>query len=158
MPRLPVASDRFQYFSAWGAELHIPSSSAKQWIIPQSVQIIVAGILGLSSFFCEESPRYLCKEGKWDEAKETLGRLRKLPPNDGTVLLEISGIWDQLQNERGILNSKSWSWAIALKELLLVKSNQKRVLFVVSEQILAQWSGANSVTSKCTLKDHYTQS
>ncbi|KAK9851223.1 hypothetical protein MYU51_010925 [Penicillium brevicompactum] len=133
------------YFSAWGASLHIPSTSARQWIIPQSVQIIVAGILFLSSFLCEESPRYLGKIGDWEKAKQALGGLWSLPAEHPDVVAEIQGIRMQLSSDYD--QSMSKSWIKTVKELLTVKENQRRMCLVISAQILAQWSGANSLTT-----------
>ncbi|CAI7637003.1 unnamed protein product [Penicillium bialowiezense] len=133
------------YFSAWGASLHISSTSARQWIIPQSVQIIVAGILFLSSFLCQESPRYLGKTGDWEKAKHALGGLWGLSPEHPDVLTEIQGIKMQLSSDYD--QSISRSWMKTVKELLMVKENQRRMGFVISAQILAQWSGANSLTT-----------
>ncbi|KAJ5683121.1 hypothetical protein N7462_006286 [Penicillium macrosclerotiorum] len=133
------------YFAAWGAALHISNDTAKQWIIPQSIQIVVAGVLGLSSFLCEESPRHLCRIGKPDLAKRALGRLWSLPKDHGEILMEMQGIRSQIETEQG---STAWrSWKSSLKELLVVKSNRNKLLFVASGQILSQWSGANSMTT-----------
>ncbi|KAJ5096203.1 hypothetical protein NUU61_005559 [Penicillium alfredii] len=133
------------YYAAWGAALHIPNNSAKQWIIPQSIQIMVAGILGIASFLCEESPRFLCKVGDWEEARHALGRLRGHPAEHPEVTLELEGIHAQLEAEQEYQTARSW--VAVIKELLLVRANQNRLLFVVSEQILSQWSGANSITT-----------
>ena len=127
------------------ASLHISDTSAKQWIIPQSIQIIVAGLLLLLSFLCEESPRYLCKVGDRGKARRSLGRLWNLPRENDMVSSEIESIQSQLNAEQE--QATGQSWATALKELLMVVSNQRRFLFVLSEQILSQWSGANSITS-----------
>lgn len=134
-----------QYFSGWGAAVHMPNTSARQWIVPQSIQIIVAGILGLSSFLCEESPRHLCKAGRWDQARHALSRLWGLPTDHGEIKSALDGIHSQLETEHGVTGYEAW--LSSLKELLLVKSNQKRLLFVASEQVLSQWSGASSITS-----------
>ncbi|KAJ5890726.1 uncharacterized protein N7473_006954 [Penicillium subrubescens] len=136
---------RVGYFSSWGAALHISDSTARQWTVPQSIQIIVAGGLGLSSFLCEESPRRLCKAGKSDQARRALGRLWGLPVDHEDISSEIASIYSQLEafQESSIYKS----WVSSLKELLAVRTNQKRVLFVFSEQILSQWSGANSITT-----------
>ncbi|KAJ5747998.1 uncharacterized protein N7511_009694 [Penicillium nucicola] len=133
------------YFSAWGASLHISNSSAKQWIIPQSIQIIAAGLLFLSSFLCEESPRYLCKIGNWQKAKKALGSLWSLPALHPDVMNVIEEIHRDLETDQNQIMKHSWLRAI--KELLTVKSNQQRLLFVLSAQVLAQWSGANSITT-----------
>lgn len=47
--------------------------------------------------------------------------------------------------------SNGQSWLSALRELFLVTANQKRLLFVISEQLVSQWSGANSITSASIL-------
>ncbi|OGE48674.1 hypothetical protein PENARI_c026G03437 [Penicillium arizonense] len=133
------------YFSALGASLHISNDSAKQWIIPQSIQIIVAGILFLSSFLCEESPRYLCKIGDWHKAKEALGSLWSLPALHPDIMTVIEGIQDELETDQN--QTMRQSWFKSIMELLTIKSNQQSLLFVVSAQILAQWSGANSITT-----------
>lgn len=131
--------------------MHVSNTSPKQWIVPQSIQIIVAGILGLSTFLCEESPRHLCKVGKWDQARHTLGRLWGLPTDHDEISSEINGIKSQLEVEHEAAGYKAW--VLSLKELLLVKTNQKRLLFVISEQVLSQWSGASSITSMFSQAD-----
>lgn len=136
----------FQYFSAWGASLHIPNTTARQWIIPQSIQIIVAGLLILSSFLCEESPRFLGKTGHWEKANLALGSLWGLPADNPEVVTEIQGM--QIQLNTDYTSSMRGSWFKTVKELLTVRDNQRRILFVISSQVLAQWSGANSLTSK----------
>ncbi|CAG8390631.1 unnamed protein product [Penicillium salamii] len=133
------------YFSAWGASLHIPNTTARQWIIPQSVQIIVAGLLILSSFLCEESPRFLGKTGHWEKANLALGSLWGLPADNPEVVTEIQGM--QIQLSTDYAPSMSGSWLKTVKELLTVRDNQRRILFVISSQVLAQWSGANSLTT-----------
>lgn len=116
---------------------------------------MVAGILLLSSFPCEESPRYLYKIGDEQKANQSLAMLWGLLPEDPLVCSEMESIQRQLSTEQ---EQTGRSWISALKELFLVVSNQKRLLFVLSEQILSQWSGANSITSMfCLLPiDIYT--
>lgn len=114
-------------------------------MIPQSIQIIVAGLLLLLSFLCEESPRYLCKIGEEEKARRSLGRLWNLPREHHTVFSEMESIQNQLNIEQQQAFGRSWITALA--ELFTVVANQKRLLFVLSEQILSQWSGANSITS-----------
>ncbi|RJE21953.1 Sugar and other transporter [Aspergillus sclerotialis] len=133
------------YFSAWGASLHISNSSSKQWIIPQSIQIIVAGTLCLLSYPCEESPRYLCKVGKDEKARISLEKLWNLPGGHESISSEMDSIQRQLHIEQE--QSSGQSWFSALRELILVADNQKRLLFVLSEQLVSQWSGATSVTT-----------
>lgn len=57
----------------------------------------------------------------------------------------IEGIQEELETDQN--QTMRQSWLKSIKELLTIKSNQQRLLFMVSAQILAQWSGANSITS-----------
>lgn len=57
----------------------------------------------------------------------------------------MESIQSQLNTEQEHVIGQSWITAV--KELFMVVSNQKRLLFVLSAQILSQWSGANSITS-----------
>jgi len=129
--------------------LHISNSSAKQWIIPQSIQIIVAGALLLLSYLCEESPRYLCKVGQDEKARISLEKLWGLSGGHELISSEMDSVQRQLHIEQEQSNGQSW--LSALRELFLVTANQKRLLFVISEQLVSQWSGANSITSASIL-------
>ncbi|KAB8077965.1 major facilitator superfamily domain-containing protein [Aspergillus leporis] len=73
------------YFSTWGITKLISDSSSSQWIIPQSIQIIVAGIILFASLACEESPRYLFKAGRSADGTRALSRLWKPTPDDPRV-------------------------------------------------------------------------
>ncbi|KAJ1713100.1 quinate permease [Aspergillus flavus] len=133
------------YFSSWGTTMHISNNSSKQWIIPQSVQIMVAGILLLSSFSCEESPRYLCKAGRFAEGTRALSRLWNLPIHDPRIQREFEGILNQLGDTPA--GTSIQRLGRALKQLVTDKSNPSRLAFLAITQLLSQWSGATSVTT-----------
>ncbi|KAF7623431.1 hypothetical protein AFLA_000024, partial [Aspergillus flavus NRRL3357] len=133
------------YFSSWGTTMHISNNSSKQWIIPQSVQIMVAGILLLSSFSCEESPRYLCKAGRFAEGTRALSRLWNLPIHDPRIQREFEGILNQLGDTPA--GTSIQCLGRALKQLVTDKSNPSRLAFLAITQLLSQWSGATSVTT-----------
>lgn len=105
----------------------------------------MAGFLILLSFFCEESPRHLCRVGKQDQARRALAKIWGLPDEHHEISTEMDGIQAQLDNEEG--NSLYRVWVNSLKTLFLSRSNIKRLLYLISAQILSQWSGANSLTS-----------
>ena len=46
--------------------------STEQWRIPVGLQLIPAGILGFGMIVCKESPRFLAKRGRYDEALKNL--------------------------------------------------------------------------------------
>ncbi|KAI9040309.1 quinate permease [Aspergillus affinis] len=133
------------YFSIWGASIHIPDWSSKQWIIPHSVQIMWAGLLLIFSIFCEESPRYMCKKGRQDNAAKTLGSLWNLSAFDPAVQDEINSAQRQLEEEYG--HSSARSFLGTAKSLFTTKENLKRIAFIFTLQCLIQWSGPTSITT-----------
>lgn len=105
----------------------------------------MAGLLILVSFFCEESPRHLCRVGKRDQARMALAKIWGLPDEHFEISTEMNGIQAQIDSEQG--SPLYRIWIDSLKTLFLSRSNVRRLLYLISAQILSQWSGANSLTS-----------
>ncbi|OAX84898.1 hypothetical protein ACJ72_00720 [Emergomyces africanus] len=132
------------YFASWGSSIHISNNSAKQWIVPTTLHIIFAGIIFILSFTVYESPRYMLKVNKKDQALETMSTLRNLPPDHPYVQTEMMDIQDQLEREReSTLGSHFFG---PLRELFTLPSNRYRIMIGLMSQLLSQWSGANSIT------------
>ncbi|GAO19178.1 uncharacterized protein UV8b_00543 [Ustilaginoidea virens] len=132
------------YFTNYGARIHISNSSHNQWLIPTSLHIIMAGIIFLLTFAQVESPRFLVKQAKSQEATQVMARLRQQPADSEYVVREISYIQAALDHE--LEATKGVGWAGKLKEMFLVKSNLYRVYLATMVQLLSQWSGAGSIT------------
>jgi len=132
------------YFATWGSSLHISSATDAQWLVPNSMHLMFAGIIFTLSLFCRESPRWLVKVGRHEEALENLSLLRQLPADHPYVSSEIIDINDQLNREREATMGTSWMGPV--KELFKSKANLYRLHLSVFSQILSQWSGANSIT------------
>jgi len=103
-----------------------------------------AGIIFTLSFFARESPRWLIKVGRHEEALENLSLLRQLPPDHSYVQSEIIDINDQLDREREATMGTTWLGPI--RELFATKANLYRIQLSIMSQLLSQWSGANSIT------------
>ncbi|KEP48041.1 sugar porter (SP) family MFS transporter [Rhizoctonia solani 123E] len=82
----------------FGVSKHI-SISAKQWHIPIAIQFIPGGVLFISSMFLQETPRWLYKVGKREEAVTTLAWIRNLPTDNVYVQEEYALIGVQLDRE-----------------------------------------------------------
>ncbi|KAJ4373131.1 hypothetical protein N0V83_003422 [Neocucurbitaria cava] len=132
------------YFASWGSSIHISSHTDAQWLVPNSMHLMFAGIIFTLSFFSRESPRWLIKVGRHEEALENLSRLRQLPGDHPYVTSEIIDINDQLNREREATMGTSWLGPI--RELFSSKANLYRIMLSLMSQLLAQWSGANSIT------------
>ena len=64
------------------------------------MHLMFAGIIFVLSFFARESPRWLIKVGRHEEASRTLSHLRQLPEDHPYVTSEIIDINAQLDRER----------------------------------------------------------
>ncbi|KAF1830439.1 MFS quinate transporter-like protein [Decorospora gaudefroyi] len=132
------------YFASWGSSIHISSATDAQWLVPNSMHLMFAGIIFTLSWFPPESPRWLIKVGRHEEALENLCLLRKLPAGDPYVTSETMDINDQLNREREATMGTTWLGPI--RELFSSKANLYRIQLSVLSQLLSQWSGANSIT------------
>ncbi|KAF2828033.1 MFS quinate transporter-like protein [Ophiobolus disseminans] len=132
------------YFASWGSSIHISPKTDAQWLVPNSMHLMFAGVIFILSIFSKESPRWLIKVGRHEEALENLTRLRQLPGDHPYVTSEIIDINDQLNREREATMGTSWLGPI--RELFSSKANLYRLQLSVFSQLLSQWSGANSIT------------
>lgn len=133
------------YFTNYGCHIHISDHSHNQWLVPSSLHIIFAGIAFLLTFLQVESPRFLVKQGKVEEATEVMARLRKQDPNSEYITSSIAAIqaaWEQeLEASQGV-------GALGkVKEMFLDKGNLYRLYLSTMVQFLSQWSGAGSVSN-----------
>ncbi|OQO08349.1 hypothetical protein B0A48_06219 [Cryoendolithus antarcticus] len=132
------------YFASWGSRMHISSSTNLQWIIPNLMHIYFASIICGLSFFAKESPRWLIKVGRHEQAAKSLSNLRNLDQDHWFVLSEIMDINDQLDREREATHGTTWFGPV--RELFTIKTNRYRLMLSVFSQLLSQWSGASSIT------------
>jgi hypothetical protein len=105
---------------------------------------MMSGIIAILSFFQHESPRFLVKEGKTEQAVNSMAYLRQQSPDSEYIIREIAMIQAGLDHE--LEASRGVGWLGKIKELLLDKSNLYRVYLASMVQLLSQWSGAGSIT------------
>ncbi|OAA71850.1 Sugar/inositol transporter [Akanthomyces lecanii RCEF 1005] len=131
------------YFANYGCAVHVGDATHARWLVPTSVHILFASLILILSLFQHESPRFLVKMGKYEEAIVVMARLRQQPAESDYVRREISAI--QLAHEHE-LEEVSSSWLGTCRELFLNGSNLYRLYLASMVQVLAQWSGAGSIT------------
>ncbi|OBT58571.1 hypothetical protein VE04_01389 [Pseudogymnoascus sp. 24MN13] len=132
------------YFASWGSSIHISDKTDTRWVVPTTLHIMFAGIIFILSFFNYESPRYLVRRGKDEQAIVNLARVRNLPVDHPVVVAEIAEIQAQLNEEKEATLGLGWKGLI--KEMFLMPSNLYRIHIGLLSQLLSQWSGAQSIT------------
>lgn len=132
-----VSGGMLSYWATYGCSMHIPAVS-KQWRTPLSLQIILAALVVLSSFGICESPRWLAKQDRWDEAATTLAYLRGAEVSDLEIVEELAEMRAQIDEELALTNGRS------IKEMFTPK-NFQRLVWGLSVAVFAMWCGHNAI-------------
>lgn len=74
----------------------------------EEAQVVPAGLLFFTFFFCPESPRWLAGRGKNDEALKALARIRGYRADEPEVKDEIAQIITQIREEQAARLQGTW--------------------------------------------------
>ena len=132
-----VFGSTFAYWLDYGVALTIKEST-KQWRVPVAIQLIPGGILLVGVFFLKESPRWLAKQGRYEEATASLAYMRRDPIDDPDIVKEMADIRASIEEELQITEGVQW------KEVLL-PGNRYRFAVAFTIFLCQQFSGTNSI-------------
>ncbi|SNX85661.1 related to Quinate permease [Melanopsichium pennsylvanicum] len=130
------------YFSNYGTSIHY--SDARQWTVPASINFIFAGLTFIGCCFAKESPRWLIKQGRYEEGRKVLSYLRNLDADHPFVVNEVEVMEQQIEAEKNAL--KGLSFFQILKKLITNKNNQYILFLGLGIQVLGQMSGGGVYT------------
>lgn len=125
------------YWINYGCIQHI--HGAARYAIPLAIQGLPALLLMISMWLCDESPRHLAKQDKWEDAMRVLSKIRALPPDHPYVANEFNDIKLAIEEENAILDGASWK--SLQKEMWLIPANRNRVLMSIALMIFQQMTG-----------------
>lgn len=132
-----VIGSTFAYWLDYGVSLHIPQST-KQWRVPVAIQLIPGGLMLVGLCFLKESPRWLMKKQRADEALRSLAYIRNEPADSDEVQKELSEIRAAIEEEVALTEGVTW------KECLK-KGNRYRFFLAFCIMFWQQFSGTNSI-------------
>lgn len=132
-----VIGSTFAYWLDYGVSLRI-APSTKQWRVPVAIQLIPGGLMLIGLFFLKESPRWLMKKGRHQEASASLCHLRSSTVDDPDIVLELAEIRASIEEELNATEGVTWREA-------LVPGNRKRFLIAFFIMVCQQFSGTNSI-------------
>jgi hypothetical protein len=117
-----VSGGMLAYWTTYGCSVHLPPGRS-QWRTPLSLQIVIAALVIISSFLIPESPRWLAKQDRYDDAAKTLGYLRGATPDCAEVQDEMAEIKAQISEELAATKGRT-------AREMLEKHNITRLLWV----------------------------
>lgn len=121
----------------YGSLLHF--SGTVQYVVPLALQALPAIVLLVGMFISSETPRWLARQDRWDEAARVLSRVRNLPQTHPYVQDELQEMADQLAWERRLIAGSGVG--DLLKEMVMVPGNRKRALISIGLMICQQMTG-----------------
>ncbi|GAB7364614.1 hypothetical protein MBLNU230_g5418t1 [Neophaeotheca triangularis] len=125
----------------FGSERHLTGDTT--YIVPLVVQSLPAVMLLGAMWFCNESPRWLARKDRWEEATRILATVRNLPASHPYVAGEIQEIQDQLEHERSLIGDAGFK--DLMREMWTIPGNRKRALITIGLMVCQQMTGTNAI-------------
>ncbi|XXH06142.1 hypothetical protein Hte_012588 [Hypoxylon texense] len=138
-----VTGGMIAFWGNYAVSVHL--QGPKQYIVPLAVQGLPAFLLFSLMAICNESPRYLARKDRWEEAKKVLTMIRHLPPDHPYLLDEFQEIAEQLDYERRLMGDANF-WSLQ-KEMWTVPTNRKRAILSIVLMICQQMTGTNAINT-----------
>lgn len=131
--------------------------SKAAWLVPITIQLIPAIVLGIGIMFMPQSPRWLMNQGREEECRDIIANLRRLPIDAPLVEMEFLEVKAQRLFEERISHrdfpqyqdgSFSSNFQLGLRgyaSLLTNRGNFKRTAVAVLVMTFQQWTGVNFI-------------
>ncbi|KAJ9475440.1 putative Sugar transporter STL1 (putative) [Pseudozyma hubeiensis] len=113
---------------------------SKVWRIPLALQCVFIVILMLTTLIIPDTPRWLAKKGRHEEAIAVLERLHNASIDSPEVQQSYAGIQQALEHERAAANT-GWSALVANDSI----QTRKRLFLACFIQAAQQLSGINAL-------------
>lgn len=132
-----VIGSTFAYWLDYGVSLRI-APGTMQWRVPVAIQLIPGGLMLIGLFFLTESPRWLMKQGRHEDALHSLAYIRNEPDDSEAVQVEIAEIRASIEEE--LMATEGVTWREVLQ-----KGNRYRFFLAFCIMFWQQFSGTNSI-------------
>lgn len=127
----------------YGTDQHISDYSVAQYVIPLALQLVPGLLLALGMFFvCPESPRWLARQDKYDEAEKVLCNLRGLPNHHEYLVREMGEIRQQIEERSTLKMTKKEQFM-----KLFQKGTRNRMAIGLALMFLQSFTGVNIVSA-----------
>ncbi|KAK3382062.1 general substrate transporter [Lasiosphaeria ovina] len=142
-----VTGGMIAFWINYSVSIHF--SGKIMYVFPLAIQALPALLLCGCMLLNEESPRWLARQDRWEEAKRVLSRTRNLDQNHPYMQDEFQEIVDQLEHERRITGDASY-WTLT-REMWTIEGNRKRAIISITLMICQQMTGTNAINTYAPL-------
>lgn len=102
-----VIGSTFAYWLDYGVSKTMKTGT-QQWRVPVAVQLIPGGIMLVGLFFLKESPRWLTKKNRHQEAAAALAYVRCEPVDSPEIVLELAEMRASIEEELNATEGVTW--------------------------------------------------
>lgn len=123
-------------------------TKSSSWKIPMGVQLIPAGLLALGIPILKESPVWLLKKGRDEQAIKVYSYLRNLPADHLYIAEDVAFVKGQIEHERSVTTGGNRSFGAFLKgatKEAFMKGMRNRFALVFIMFMWQAWSGAAAI-------------
>ncbi|KAI6511035.1 hypothetical protein MCOR13_000720 [Pyricularia oryzae] len=112
-----------------------------QWVVPLALQLVPIVVLACGILFCPESPRWLARGDRFDEAERVLVYLRNLPADHEYIRTEMAAIRAQVEERSTMRMSKRQQLAKVFQ-----RGTRNRIAIGAALMFLQSFTGVNIMT------------
>lgn len=112
-----------------------------QWIVPLGLQLLPGILLFFGIMWCPESPRWLAKQDRWEDAEKILVDIRQLPANHEYIQGEMADIRLQVEERSTMRMSKK-----AQFQKLFAPGTRNRIAIGLLLMACQNLTGVNIIT------------
>ncbi|KAK3328776.1 MFS sugar transporter-like protein [Apodospora peruviana] len=142
-----VTGGMIAFWINYAVNLHFHGKS--MYIFPLAIQALPAALLCICMLLNNESPRWLARQDRWEQAKSVLSRTRNLSPDHPYLQEEFQEIVDQLEEERRLIGDATY-WQL-LGEMWTTPTNRKRAIICITLMVCQQMTGTNAINTYAPL-------
>ncbi|KAF2230988.1 general substrate transporter [Viridothelium virens] len=132
----------------YGIVHHIDPTKSMSWRIPMAVQMIPTGLMAIFVPLLKESPTWLVKRGREEQAVEVFSFLRNLPADHDYVAEDVAYIKGQIEHERALSTGGRADFTAYLRgagKEALMRGIRNRFGLVFMLFVWQAWSGSSAI-------------
>lgn len=99
-------TDTDSFWINYAVDRTISDRTQNQWVVPLGLQLLPGLLLFVGILTCPESPRWLARKDRWEDAQKVLINIRKLSPDHEYIQAELADIRRQIEERSTLRMSK----------------------------------------------------
>ena len=127
--------------ASWLCFATLYANSSMQWRFPVACQVLFSGMVLGCCLFLPETPRWLAKHGRKEEARHVIARILDKADDDEEVSGQLTEILENIAAEHSL---EEPTWTEVFSNATSTR-NLQRVVLGMGPYMMNQWSGINAL-------------